>query len=113
MFVWKKKWIFQISFDQLSAFLSSPKASAVDGGWSEWSQWSSCSKTCGRGSKVRARSCDSPVPRFGGLQCQGDVEETGDCQLSECPGKLSKLEVASGEGPIVDMIHFCTFFFTL
>merc|ERR1719309_1791426 len=38
----------------------------VDGVFGQWTHWSSCSKSCGTGSRDRTRDCDSPAPEFGG-----------------------------------------------
>jgi len=51
----------------------------VDGGWS---LWSSCSRTCGRGS--RTRECSNPPPAHYGHYCQGSSREP--CNTSPCPG---------------------------
>lgn len=63
---------------------------SVNGGWSQWSSWTECrcpGATLATGQK-RTRSCNSPPPSNGGLQCQGvSVQRTKDCQ--PCPqGKL-------------------------
>ncbi|KAF2880866.1 hypothetical protein ILUMI_25305 [Ignelater luminosus] len=59
---------------------------SVNGGWSQWSSWTECrcpGSTLATGQK-RTRSCNSPPPSNGGLQCQGvSVQRTKDCQT--CP----------------------------
>ncbi|XP_035691280.1 hemicentin-1-like [Branchiostoma floridae] len=58
----------------------------VDGGWSEWNPWSDCSVTCGVGTQTRSRTCTNPAPADGGADCEGDNEETQDCDSGvSCP----------------------------
>nr|XP_054769474.1 hemicentin-1-like [Lytechinus pictus] len=57
----------------------------VHGGWSEWTDWGQCSKTCGRGMRIRTRRCDSPSPANNGLQCTGPEVEQNSCHLESCP----------------------------
>ena len=47
--------------------------------WQEWSEWSHCSKTCGKGSKIRARACSGSEG-----SCSGKWTETKDCLLDKC-----------------------------
>lgn len=56
----------------------------VDGNWGEWQEWSECSTTCGPGTRVRTRECDSPEPQYGG-QCPGTGQQTEACTLRPCP----------------------------
>ncbi|XP_078581925.1 scavenger receptor cysteine-rich domain-containing protein DMBT1-like [Branchiostoma floridae x Branchiostoma japonicum] len=59
---------------------------SVDGGWTDWSPWSACSVTCGVGEQTRARSCTNPAPAHGGAECDGDAEETQECDtMVSCP----------------------------
>ncbi|KAL4231142.1 Thrombospondin type 1 repeat-containing protein [Mactra antiquata] len=60
-------------------------ACPVDGGFTDWSTWTSCSVTCGTGTKDRSRSCDNPAPQNGGLDCSGDTDETIACDEIACP----------------------------
>ena len=64
----------------------------VAGKWGDWSAWSECSSTCGPGTKVRSRECDSPAPAYGG-ECTGTGQETAQCVIRDCPS--SKCEVKS------------------
>ncbi|XP_074608868.1 uncharacterized protein LOC141863292 [Acropora palmata] len=56
----------------------------VDGNWGEWQEWSECSTTCGPGTRVRTRECDSPAPEYGG-QCPGTGQQTEACTIRPCP----------------------------
>ncbi|XP_062609191.1 uncharacterized protein LOC134270936 isoform X2 [Saccostrea cucullata] len=58
----------------------------VDGGWSSWiSTGKECSVQCGRGSKIRIRTCTNPAPQNGGRDCPGSEYESTSCMLKECP----------------------------
>jgi len=56
----------------------------VDGGWRRWSEWSECSESCGKGTKIRTRTCTNPMPRFGGRRCSGDTHERRACSKKQC-----------------------------
>uniref|UniRef100_A0A915PMT0 Uncharacterized protein n=1 Tax=Setaria digitata TaxID=48799 RepID=A0A915PMT0_9BILA len=56
----------------------------IEGGWRDWSSWSSCSVSCGHGTKRRWRLCDSPLPKNGGNLCEGDLIETINCDIKNC-----------------------------
>ena len=58
----------------------------VDGGWSEFGDWSTCSKTCGGGTKTRTRTCTDPAPNHGGADCVGEDTESQNCNTHFCPG---------------------------
>eukprot|EP00121_Abeoforma_whisleri_P006799 Awhi_evm1s6191 len=64
----------------------------IDGGFSTWSSWGDCSKSCNIGLKTRERTCDSPVPEFGGKRCEGTTSERKKCNKQSCPidGGFSK-----------------------
>ncbi|XP_060574479.1 A disintegrin and metalloproteinase with thrombospondin motifs adt-1-like [Ruditapes philippinarum] len=66
----------------------------VDGKWSKWSEWAKCDVTCGNGSLIRHRECDSPAPKHGGLECPGDGIDKKPCFAHLCPahGGWSKWE---------------------
>jgi len=55
----------------------------VDCRQSEWGPWSSCSASCGQGTKTRTR-ITLEFPSNGGQAC-GDCTETAPCQECECP----------------------------
>ena len=58
----------------------------VNGAYSAWSQWSACSKTCGKGTRTRERSCSNPVPRNGGRDCSelGPRSQSQECEVEAC-----------------------------
>ena len=58
----------------------------VNGGWGHWLQFSACSHTCGSGTKVRWRYCNSPRPSHGGQPCQGPEKDTQSCHVTNCVG---------------------------
>lgn len=56
----------------------------IHGGWSEWSSWGECSKTCGRGLKVRKRYCNNPAVKHNGNICEGENVEYEECKVKVC-----------------------------
>ena len=59
--------------------------------WGDFSDWTTCSVSCGGGSHMRTRVCDSPAPQYGGEDCTVDGSadsETESCNSDPCPGKL-------------------------
>ena len=60
----------------------------VNGVWGNWSSFSVCSKSCGRGTQIRQRECDSPSPAYGGAVCLGNINETRSCNTNVCPGMV-------------------------
>ena len=69
--------------------ICNPEPCPIDGKWSRWSNWSSCSEECGDGIQTRNRSCDSPVPQHGGLDCGVQANQTQSCFIKYCPSKLN------------------------
>jgi hypothetical protein len=51
---------------------------------SQWSEWSSCSKTCGGGTRTKTRTI-TQQPKYNGAVCPSDLEITGDCNIDPCP----------------------------
>ena len=57
------------------------------GTWTNWSQYTSCSKSCGIGTKSRSRTCE------GGTKCVGienpqSLNEETSCNDGQCPGNI-------------------------
>lgn len=61
----------------------------MNGGWSDFSEWSTCTVTCGGGTRTRTRTCDNPPPGLGGLNCSGLAIETEACNKDNCKGNGS------------------------
>ena len=55
----------------------------VDCQWSNWAQYSSCSKSCGGGTKTRQRQ--KTVQESNGGTCNGSNESTESCNVQKCP----------------------------
>ena len=57
--------------------------------WGSWSEFSTCSNSCGGGTKTRTRQ-KIGKEKFGGL-CKGSNQDTTYCNTQECPAscKLS------------------------
>ena len=60
-----------------------PECGGITSEWQEWGEWSVCSTSCGKGSKIRARTCSGDIGT-----CLGERTETKDCQEAKCPGCL-------------------------
>ncbi|XP_021339260.1 hemicentin-1-like [Mizuhopecten yessoensis] len=58
---------------------------SVNGNWSVWLAWSSCSVSCDNGTRIRNRTCDHPVPAFGGEECDGIYTDSEVCMIIHCP----------------------------
>ncbi|WAR07511.1 HMCN1-like protein [Mya arenaria] len=63
------------SFDACSI----QKICPINGIFSNWSTWTTCSVSCGNGTRVRERLCDNPQPQHNGSTCTGDYKESEDC----------------------------------
>ena len=59
----------------------------IHGNYSSWSNFSSCSKSCGNGTRVRTRECTNPTPKHGGRSCfsLGPLKEVQSCNVFPCP----------------------------
>ena len=66
------------------------------GGWSAWGAWSDCSAQCEGGTQSRSRTCDNPAPAGGGSDCQGEAEETKECNMQPCAGMRYFIDFTQG-----------------
>ena len=55
--------------------------------WNEYGEWSSCTKTCGGGTRFRSRSKHIEDSN-GGDKCTGSERQDEDCNNDECIGIL-------------------------
>ncbi|XP_030843525.1 A disintegrin and metalloproteinase with thrombospondin motifs adt-1-like [Strongylocentrotus purpuratus] len=51
--------------------------------WSTWNDWSSCSATCGGGTRSRLRECEGPNESLA-VDCEGGYMESSDCGSQPC-----------------------------
>ncbi|XP_056144219.1 properdin-like [Lampris incognitus] len=56
----------------------------VDGNWGAWGPWGPCSVSCGEGILLSIRTCNHPLPKYGGRLCDGSTTKTTVCK-STCP----------------------------
>lgn len=79
----------------------------INGGWSRFNAWSACSKSCGKGMRIRKRFCDSPEPKYGGAQCDGDNVEFEECNIQPCLKSYKQMEnseeIDSKYGPYAEI----------
>ena len=61
---------------------------SVNGNWGSWTEWGSCTLSCGGGTRVRKRSCDTPAPSDNGRYCAGSDRQIDYCNKDDCPGTL-------------------------
>ncbi|XP_069121896.1 semaphorin-5A-like isoform X2 [Argopecten irradians] len=62
---------------------------SCEGEWSCWSEYSACSVSCGRGTRVKVRKCQSAVPGTTyTLPCPGTHENVVLCYMDPCNGTL-------------------------
>ena len=57
----------------------------INGGWNGWQKKGLCSKECGGGLQTFSRSCNNPVPQYGGEDCEGSDEKKEACNTNHCP----------------------------
>ena len=90
----------------------------MHGNYSLWSDYSSCSVTCGLGTKTRKRICNNPIPDYGGRNCSklGQSTQTVDCNTRPCPisggytswSNFSECSVSCGGGGTQYRTRNCT-----
>lgn len=51
--------------------------------YKSWSEWSTCTQSCGTGSKMRTRSIER-YQEYGGKPCQGERVERTECTIGNC-----------------------------
>ncbi|KAJ1606274.1 CpTSP9 [Cryptosporidium canis] len=76
----------------------------VNCGLSDWTTWSTCSSTCGPGSKMRYRIILTQAD-LGGVQCpaEKDITERASCNLQECEKSCSLSEICRNGGSCIDI----------
>ncbi|XP_060630493.2 hemicentin-1 isoform X1 [Anolis sagrei] len=57
----------------------------VNGKWASWSSWSTCTMSCGAGTRQRTRDCSDPSPQYGGHKCEGNDMQVDFCNSDTCP----------------------------
>ena len=53
------------------------------GEWSEWSAWSECSRSCGKGSRLRVRNCEFDICAEN-VKLPEDVAQSERCKIEDC-----------------------------
>ena len=79
---------------------------SVDCSWNPWQSWSSCTKTCGGGTKQRSRTIKIAV--CGGADCTGNDFALTSCNTHCCAGKylLKEYTVESGNSKFGFVTNF-------
>ncbi|XP_068082960.1 uncharacterized protein gogo [Anabrus simplex] len=82
-----------------------PVRESDSGGWGSWSAWTTCSTSCGGGTRNRYRLCDSPPPRYGAKFCEGPSLETQHCGVGtgtwDCPRSVPEDDQEVADRPEV------------
>ncbi|XP_067655971.1 coadhesin-like [Haliotis asinina] len=80
----------RVPCDQIPKSCGTP----INGSYGEWTEWlGECPTSCGVNVRYvlrRNRTCDSPKPQNGGLNCQGShsEEKTSPCEIPPCPDDI-------------------------
>ena len=69
----------------------------VDGGYTEWTEYGPCSVTCGKGTRIRTRTCTNPRPSDGGKSCDEPSSEYIACDEVACPAIQKPEETQRGD----------------
>lgn len=69
----------------------------VDGGYTEWTEYGPCSVTCGKGTRIRTRTCTNPRPSDGGKSCDEPSSEYIACDEGACPAIQKPEETQRGD----------------
>ena len=86
--------------------------------WTEWAPWSSCSQSCGGGSRTRDRNCTSHDGAITSLATASSLlgGDSGNLQALQttCPGEREELESCGedscpGKSLVGSILHFCFF----
>ena len=64
---------------------SFPYFVSVDGKYTDWSNFTSCTVSCGTGTRTRHRSCTNSSPKQDGEDCIGKSTQIESCSLRHCP----------------------------
>ena len=84
---------------------------AVPGDWLEWGPWTTCSITCGGGTRERDRECN--MTSYGDLTaaCIGDPHEIGNCHTYPCdPLSKNNIKIISNLSRHCDHITYSVIF---
>ena len=65
-----------------------PVKEAVNCVWGQYGKWSTCSKTCGGGTRTRTRA-EASLAAHGGTPCVGGKTETETCNSKACEGTIT------------------------
>nr|XP_026692083.1 A disintegrin and metalloproteinase with thrombospondin motifs adt-1-like isoform X2 [Ciona intestinalis] len=63
---------------------SCPNNPCSSGSWGDYQQWSTCTVSCGGGTRTRTRSCNGGS--VGSIGCPGEESQTEPCNTYNCPG---------------------------
>ena len=74
---------------------------SVNGGFSNWSAYGQCNVPCGKGMQMRHRSCNKPLPAYGGRNCLGRSTEMRPCNMPAClSAEFTKIACENGNNDL-------------
>lgn len=76
----------------------------VEEHWSKWGTWTTCSVTCGKGTRTRTRTCFNPWPKRRGVNCAVTSTQSHTCTVGIC---RSEFLVLSGVCPLTYYVVDC------